>query len=273
MALYRVVMHRFQSTRKHANSRKKVFLVFVVIAVLLIGINYATSGMVGRVARMPAGVLWGAGGVFGDSVQGVRDFFTSKHALEQERDALRERVRELEVYALNNMILSSENQELRLLRGDDYNPLNPGTLARVLSRGGAFPFGALIVTHDDAAPYRVGARVFGAGNILLGSVSELTSNTATVRLISGYGEETEVLIGTDDRITQATVRGAGHGNMVTEIARDADITLGDPVVLFADETLVLGFVGDITTKPSSAFQTIRIRSPFNLESIRFVRIK
>lgn len=262
-----------QNNRQGKSTRKKKFFVsFVVLAVVLFGVNFFTKGLLSSVARTPAAALWSTSGVLGDSITTLKHSFVQKEALRNERDILKERVNELEIYALNNLVLASENEELRKLLGNKKEALNQGILARVLSRGGSLPYGTILISREEPATYTVGALAIGEHNTVLGTIAEVGTNNAMVRLLSAPGERTQVLIGADERITSASIRGRGNGNMIAEVARDADIRVDDPVVLFGKETLLVGFVGDIETQATDAFQIVRVRTPLNLETVRFLRI-
>lgn len=264
--------HPQNSRQGKSTRRKKFFVSFIVLAVVLFGVNFFTKGSLSNVVRTPAAALWGTGGVLGDSITTLKHSFIQKETLRNERDALTERVNELEIYALNNLILASENEELRKLLGNKKESLNQGILARVLSRGGALPYGTMLISREEPAAYTVGALALGEHNAVLGTIAEVGVNNAIVRLLSAPGERTQVLIGSGERITSVSVKGRGNGNMIAEVARDADIRVDDPVVLFGKETLLVGFVGDIETQATDAFQVVRVRSPLNLETVRFLRI-
>ena len=267
-------MYNFQSNKKATTSSgRKFLLVFVALSLAVVAGNYFSNGAIARVVRVPAAAAWSTSGIFADTLGNLQHYFAEKRALERERDELEARVRELELYALNNMVLASENEDLRRLLGSEGERLSRGILARVLSRGGAFPFGSMIISRESDVEFATGSRVYGEQNFLLGTIAQVSPNNATVRLTSASGEETEVFIGAQDRVVQATVSGIGHGNLVAELARDADVRVGDPVVLFAENTSLVGFVGNIETKPSSAFQIVRVRTPVNLETVRFVRVR
>lgn len=266
--------YHLRSNRRRAVPRTgKLLFGFVIIAVLLLGGNYVTNGMVAEVVRVPAASVLGTHGVFVEQFERIAHVFSAKATLQREREALKGRVQELEIYALNNIVLSAENAELRRLLGTNGTTLNNGILARVISYAGIVPYGVVLISLESPVAVSSGAHVYGPNDTFIGTVISVRDTTATVQLVSAPTQETTAFIGATDRLTQVTLRGSGSGNMVARVARDADIRVGDPVTLVGENGPLIGFVGTIETKPSDAFQQVRVRTPFNISTVRFVRVQ
>ena len=96
--------YHLRSNRRRAVPRTgKLLFGFVIIAVLLLGGNYVTNGMVAEVVRVPAASVLGTHGVFVEQFERIAHVFSAKATLQREREALKGRVQELEIYALNNI--------------------------------------------------------------------------------------------------------------------------------------------------------------------------
>ncbi len=262
-----------QNKKDKKPAKEKLFFGFSIVIVLLFTVNFFTSGSISNVVRTPAASLWGIEGVFGNTLSTWNTALASKKALQQEMRILKERVRELELYSLNNLILVTENEELRKLLAGTSSHTNIGILAQVISRGGENPYGTIVVANSGSAPLAVGSLVFGASNVVIGSITESNKKSALVTLFSAAGEETQVLIGSGESVTQALLVGTGNGNMTTKIPRDVPIQINDPIILVTEGSALVGFIGDIETKPTDAFQHVRVRTPLNLETIRFTRVR
>lgn len=259
-------------TRSRVSRTRIVLGVFVVIALALFAGNYFSGGAVSGFAQSGFATLHTMEIPGSGAVASVQEALTSKRALISERERLEARVHELELYALNNLVLASENKELRALLGSA-TTTNKGVLGRIVSNGELYPYGTLLVALDSEAVVSEGALVFGAGNVLVGTVIESGERTALVQLVSTPQAETPVLIGQDDRLTAAVLQGVGNGNMTAEVVRDADVRVGDPVVYLTNDTAIVGIVGAVVAKPADAFQLIRVRTPLNLSTVRFVHIR
>ncbi|MBF05094.1 hypothetical protein CL644_00065 [bacterium] len=242
-----------QNSQHNSVTKKKVFVVFVVLTIVLFGTNYLTRGSVADVVRTPVRAIFSINTIVDSLIASVQQTFARTTTLQKNQEKLKERIAELELYALNNLVLVAENEELRALLGEENTVLDTGTLANVLSRGGMYPYGTLIISRGVDTQSSVGSLVFGRGDILIGKIEEIGNTYATVRLVSAPTEKTTVLVGAGERLTELTVQGIGNGNMVAEVARDADIKSGDPVMLASRETVILGTVQDIETKSIDAF--------------------
>lgn len=251
---------------------KKAFAFFVVVISFLFVTNYFTEGNVAQIMRKPITIVSGTNSMLGSATDSVSRIVTSKEALQNENKDLKKRIIELELYAINNMVLSSENEELRKLLGSEKNSFNNGILAPVLSIAGSYPYGVLVISQDAHTVFSVGSLVFAEQNIVLGKIEDVATNNAHVRLLSAPGESTQALIGLHGNMTDATLQGLGNGNMLAKVARDVAVIIGDPVVLLDRETAIVGYVQSIETKPTDAFQYIRVRTPVNISTIKFVRV-
>lgn len=262
-----------QNKRNNHSAKWKVVAGFIILITVLFGVDYLTQGRVSQVVRTPIVLVSNTNTMTSNALTSIQQTFARKMTLQNDKERLKERIAELELYAINNMVLSAENEELRALLGDDLSSRGAGTLGTVLSRGGIYPYGTIIISHNVATPYSVGSLVFGAKNILIGKIEEVGSANATVRLVSAPAEKTTVLVGAGERLTELTIQGVGNGNMVAEVGRDAEIKIGDPVILANRESAILGYVQDIETKSTDALQRIRMRTPINIHTIRFVHVR
>jgi len=264
----------FPQRNKKSSTGKKLLVGFLAFAVFVFALNTLTKGGLSSIARVPATALWGANGVFEESLTGFKNVFKQKETVQKENELLKDRIDELELYALNNLVLVSENEELRKLLGTDASDVRRGILARVLSRGGAVPYGTMVISRDaSTANFPVGALVFGRDNIVIGKVVEVSGTNAVIKLLAAHDVVTSALVVSENAVTEVQVVGTGNGNMTVQVAREVQVAVNDPVVLFTEETSILGFIGDIETKPTDAFKILRIRTPLNLEAIRFVRVR
>ncbi|PCI29622.1 hypothetical protein COB52_02370 [Candidatus Kaiserbacteria bacterium] len=250
-----------RSKRQPLTLNKKVFVTFLTVTVFLTGLNVFFDGVVSSVVS--SGMA---------NIPKLDAGYQTKKSLIKETAVLKERILELELYSLNNIVLDSENRELRRLLNDT-NIEVEGVLSRVLSDGGKFPYGTIQISQKADRRHIVGRKVFATQNSLLGEIVESGKYGAMVKLISSPENITNVLVGSEDRLTQVDLRGVGNGNMVIEVARGVDIRLGDPVVAFGVESALVGYVGDIESSPTNAAQLIRVVSPLNISTVRFVYVR
>ncbi len=243
-----------------------------VFGALMFGVNALLDGRLSSLVRLPAAPLQGLDASLTAAVGNARAVLSRNDVVIRERDVLRERVRELEIYALNNQVLKAENEALRRLLGDTPED-GTGIAVRVLTRGGIAPYGVLTIAQPESTTLSVGARVFGAHGVGIGVVTDTFPTYAQVELFSQPQRSTDVLIQSGDTTTPTTVTGTGSGNFVARVPRDVTVQVGDAVVLAQDSRIVIGMVGDVTVTPADAFKTVRIRVPLNLATLRFVSVE
>lgn len=260
-----------QNKYRPQRTKGNFFIIFLVLALLLIGVNYASHGAVGNALRTPATVVLSSGGLIDSMLEPVRKFVTSKQALANENERLHTRIRELELYALNNQVLHSENKELRELLHAPERAL-PVVLEVVQSELGAFPYGTFMISRAHEDMVREGAYVFGPNDVVLGTVAQVGSGYAHVELLSAPNRVLEVVVGPSDTHTTLHVEGIGLGNFRGRIARDAHVEPGAVVRLKALPTSVVGVVGTVTARPADAFKTVHIFVPVTLGSIQYVTV-
>lgn len=267
---------RHNSASARGARRGAKALLLIAAAAVVFGVNHVTDGAVATAVRTPAASVLSTEGALGEYARELTGFITTRQALIHERDALRARVAELELYAINNMALLYENQELRALFGDASDTRVRGERAAILSRGGEMPYGTVLISRSAASRFGVGAHVYASGGVAIGTVSEVGSGHALVTLFTAPGQETPVILGVahgDDTIA-GTLTGLGSGTMTIAIPRDAAVSVHAPVLLQnTEETTVVGVIGSIEEESVSAFQTLRVRTPVNLHTLRFVEVR
>jgi cell shape-determining protein MreC len=110
--------------------------------------------------------------------------------------------------------------------------------------------------------------VFGDGDFKIGEVTRVFARSAVVSLFSTPDTELSVSIGTSS--VPAIARGAGGGNYRVTLPKSAEVNIGDAVEIPALAPTFAGVVDAIDRPEGSSLQTIFIKLPFNLFTIRWV---
>jgi len=241
-------------------------LVVCIIAVVLL--RHPSDGLRSVVATVTHPVFAARSGAEADSV-GLFGLFQSKTKLAQDNQRLEKKVRNLELQLLNRNVLKKENAELKALFGrtGDRNY----TLAAVLNRPDQTPYDTVVIDSGSALGVSVGDNVFESGDVGIGVVESVTSNTSLVRLYSSPGMETEVFFPGSD--VAVTAEGIGGGNFIARLPEGISINVGDEVIAPGVETTLVGVVGVIERESGDLFQTVRFRSPANTSGLRFVLVE
>ena len=143
-------------------------------------------------------------------------------------------------------------------------------LGAVLSRPPFASYDELIVDVGSDHGLTVGSKVYGPGNILIGTVSDVLSETSKVTLFSSPSQTYPVLIGAGH--IPASAIGRGGGQYEAQIPQATQIAQGDIV---SDASLGDGAFGTVTSvlnNPADPFETVLFSPGINVYQLRWVLI-
>jgi cell shape-determining protein MreC len=145
-----------------------------------------------------------------------------------------------------------------------------GILAGVLASPPLSPYDTFIVSSGSAQGVERGAQVYAAGGIPIGTVTEVTSTTAIVQLLSTPGVTTNGWAGTAR--VPVEVMGVGAGSYTATLPAAASVSVGDSVYAPGPGAVPFGTVTKIDADPSSPTVVLHIQSLVNMFSITWVEI-
>ena len=228
----------------------------------------------------------------------------SPEALLNENEDLKRQLTDLTVRMQSTSILEQENSDLEAMLGRTINfasstatstatgttttsltlsaKLAPKTNAKVKTLF-VQPVLSAVLAHPPFAPYdelvidigsdyavTVGNNVYAPGNVLIGHISDVLSNTSKVELLSSPSNSFEVLIGS--QTVTATAHGRGGGQYSAELSHDAVVQVGDLVIMPSIDRTVVGIVGAVVTDPANSFETVLFAPPASIYGLRWVMV-
>ncbi len=193
-----------------------------------------------------------------------KNLFSTKASIVEENNKLTE----------ENNDLRNRMNELEILRADNASFREALALSSqfvfsthaVLVHPSQTPYDTFVI---DGAPREVGSKVV-SGTTALGIVSEAGEGFMKVDLYSSSNKETEgrLLPGGEPLI----LRGHGAGNFSVRVPRDFPIAPGALVVLPGDPAFALARVGSVEESEKDSFKHIRLITPLNIFTLRWVEI-
>lgn len=166
--------------------------------------------------------------------------------------------------------LQADNDQLKQLLGN-----RPATdeskLAGIIMRPPETPYDMIVVDQGENQGIEVGNVAYGNTYVVLGKVSAVYPNNSVVTLFSSSGQQEEVLIGASS--TPGTAKGQGGGNFSISVPRNADVTIGDAVIMSGADPILLGSVEKIDLTPTDSYATIYFKTPINISTLRYVQIR
>ncbi len=244
--------------------RRRLFAVTALIVILIV-LDALTGGSVRGLVRSFTAGAW-------ERTERVRSaitdsgYFSTHRSLAGENAALREQVAQYREKAAAYEVLLAENAQLRdalsLASGQR------GMTAPIVSSFKSSPYGSFLIGAGTDDPIAAGDLVVTQGGFVVGSVSEVLTDTASVKGIFSAGQVTDALL----RQHAIVVTGDGGGNAHASVPRSVVVKEGDPVIAPTYGGRAIGIVGRVESSPTSPDQEIFIRLPVNLSSLRYVFI-
>ncbi len=252
--------------------RNKLFkyTLFVIVLSILIyfragifnGLSYVSSAVF-----RPVLIL---GNNIGGTLSNTGSYFHSKSSLFLENEDLKSKLGEEEAQISNYNSILDENLKMKEILGRK-NPKVNLILAVILSKPNQSPYDTLIIDVGTNDGISVGQRVFALGNVPIGRIAEVYTNSAKVILYSNPGEQTEVVISGSGTFMQIVGRGGGNFEMI--LPRDFVLQNGTEVDLPDITPYIVGTVQTIISDPRDAFQKALLTSPVNIQELKFVEVE
>ena len=268
-------------------TKKEKFFKIAAGAVLFLVLFYFRAGIF-------RGLSFAAGEVFrpvfhlgskvGGSFVNLGVYFSSKRSLSEENQELKQQLESREAGRSNYDVLVRENESLKniISRLPEENKL---VLAAILAKPNRSPYDTLLIDLGARAGVEKGDMVYAYGNMPIGRVASVTDDTSKAVLFSSPGENTQVVISdvgrqefgrpTSGAGTEIfwEVTGRGGGNFEMILPRDFILEKGDAVVLPGISPLTVAVAETILSDPRSPWKTALLKSPINIQEIKFVQIE
>lgn len=240
------------------------FIAIFLVAAFVFGIDRISGGAVRGYARQGGGAVWAVASAAAGAVSGS-GLLNFKRSLINENTELREAIAILDEQAMRFEALEEENATLRALLGLSDEE---GITVPVLSSFSSSPYGTFRIGGGAAVGLEEGSIVLTPGGFVLGSITFVSPRTATVEAFFAADKEIEMLVNDVPFVS----KGRGGGNARGEIPRDAIVKIDDVVSVPAFGGRPVGIVGKLESASSSAYTTLYIRTPANLDSLRYVHV-
>lgn len=181
-------------------------------------------------------------------------------SLKDENEKLRERMNELDILKADNTAFRDTLGLAKTIKTGTYS---------IMVHPSQTPYDVLILEPRQGTTPQVGSRAV-LGNVALGTVVQSDNLFLKVDMYSSKGRETEgrLLPGGEPLI----LVGKGSGNFAVKVPRDMAVEIGQLVVLPGDPAFALARIASIEESEKDSFKQLRLISPKNIFSLRFVEI-
>ncbi len=190
-------------------------------------------------------------------------------SLLKENEELKRELAGVDIRIQATEALEIENAELKAALGRAST--TPYILAAILKRPPAAAYDELIIDIGKDHNIASGTAVYSAEHVRVGTVSDVLSQTAKVKLLSSPGEKYEVLIGQNHE--PATAVGRGGGQYEAKVSHEAKIEEGDLVTSSSFDYMPFGVVTAKIFDPAEAFGKVLFAPSVNIYKLRWVLVE
>jgi cell shape-determining protein MreC len=254
---------------KRGVSNKKRNIILVSAVVLFLVLIFAMKSAISQGFGNGGAAAWNVRSFIGEKVSSFFTMWQFKDDLMRENENLKYEIKKNEIALIQNKLLLKENSDLRALFGE--TPAGTSTiLVSVLARPPESPYDTLILSAGSDRSVKENDRVFAGDNLYLGKIVEVFPHSSKALLLSSPDQKWNVNIGSN--AISAIAKGMGLGNFVIELPRETDVVQEDFVTLSGSDDL-LGTVYFTEANSADSFKKIFVRSPFNINELKWVTIK
>lgn len=251
---------------------KKIFRIIFCIVILII-LFYFRSGVfngLSNISQIIFRPILIVGNNIGEKFTNLRAYFISKNSLYLDNENLKSQILESEADRANYFSVVSENQNLKEVLGRKDPKINM-ILGAILGKPNQSPYDTLVIDTGEAQGIKAGDTVFALGNVPIGRIAEVYTNSSKVILFSNPGEKTQAIISGRDIFMELVGRGGENFEMI--LPRDFSLQKGDQVVMPGINSYVLAIVETVISDPRDPFNKVLLVSPVNVQELKFVEVE
>ncbi len=254
---------------KSKNSyRLPAILVGVLFCVLVLLSFFFPKGT-RTVLYFVAKPVWVVRDVCANSFSFLTQYFVFKTSLIADNKTLQDEVTALTLKQADYDILFKENDDLKTQFGRSNDRTR--VIARVLSKPPRSPYDTFVIDAGSAEGISIDNEVYLSGNVLIGTVSSVTTHTSVVSLFSTADTKQEVVL--ERTGASFEIVGAGGANFTLEVPKETDIMWGDVFTYPSITPSIIGSVYYIDVNSQSSFKKIYIRMPGNVFQAKYVFVQ
>lgn len=245
-----------------------LYILAIAIALLLLYQNKIVIGFFGGVTTGVTPLLEGGKNIREGVGEGLLSVLSFKASLVAENEGLRNKLVGFQTKLLENDRLVKENAELKLLLGRKEK--EKLLLANVMAKPDQSPYDTIILDVGNNYDVEVGDKVLVSGSTIIGEIKEVGAKASKAVLLTSYGEESGGTV--FGKNISLKLVGRGGGNFIAELPRGVSIERGEQIISDGIFPHTLGIVDSIFSDARSPFQGILVKSPVNVQTLRFVEI-
>ncbi len=198
--------------------------------------------------------------------ENFRTNFSNKKSLQAENNMFREQISQLNArIALSEV---SEKENVVLKNAFSAEEIKKFILASIIFRPPLTSYDMLIIDSGSRNGVQAAMPVLAFGNVLLGYAADVFDDTSKVKLISSFGEETNVFL--ESSGIPAIAIGRGGENFEIILPRQIKVNVGEKILTFGKQPFLIGLVEKIDHQTTDPYQKIFFRLAVNIQYLNQV---
>lgn len=210
------------------------------------------------------------GNNIGDKLSSIKSYFYFKKSLFLENENLKSQIKESEADRANYISVVAENESLKEILGRKKEKI-PMVLSAILSKPNQSPYDTLVIDAGTDEGLKIGNIVFALGDIPVGRIAEVYTNSSKVILFTNAGEKTQALVSGKNISMELVGRGGGNFEMI--LPRDLILQKDDQVTMPGINPYVLAIAKTTISDPRDPFTKALLTSPVNIQELKFVQVE
>jgi len=262
------MIHQFQD-KNQIIRKKKIIWTLIVLGLLLF---LAFSGVLvffSKTSNYIGQPIWKAKNTIVNNSKSLSYLTRTRSSLSKENQKLLKENSNLETSMIDYQFLKNENNNLKKLLSRISNPRN-FILSGILSKPSDSPYDTMIIDVGSNKGILKGLKVYINGNIPIGIINKVYSQTSLVELYSNPGMITSGII--NKLNIKIKLVGRGGGNFETSIPAGLSIPKGSLVTLPGLDGGVIAITEEEITDTLDPNKKLILKAPVNIQNEEWVEV-
>ena len=256
--------------KKQIIRKKKLIKVIIILALFLVLVFSGVLNIFVKLVNYVGYPIWQAKKVVVEGGSNFSYLTRSKSSSLEDIKLLQKENYNLKIEMINYKILEKENAELKTLLGR-IPAHNNWILASTLVKPGNSPYDTMIIDLGSKNGIKEKDKVYANGDIPVGTISKVYSQTSQVELYSNPGRTTRAVI--DGSNTDVNLVGRGGGNFEMAVPFGLDVSTGTVVKLPGINSEIIAIVDKEAIDKTNPDKKIILHAPVNIQNQEWVLIK
>lgn len=264
------MIHQFLDKKQITKKRGKIIRNIIGFGVFFILSILGVLSWTGQIFNYVGRPIWEVEKSITSVFYNMNYLFRTKSSITTENHNLIQELADTKLTMIDYQILKNENDKLKEMLGR-LPVKNNFILGNILTKPNHSPYDTIIIDIGDNVGIKEGDLIYANGNIPIGNVSKVYSNTSLITLYTSPEQKTEGFVEGSNASVLLIGRGGGNFEMIIPI--ELQVEKGVTIYLPGSTSEVLAFVDEIISTPTDPFKKVILSSPVNIQNLKWIQVK